>query len=250
MICIYLVLILQLLSPSPLMAQTVAPSSELPATGAPGAPHDAATTSAQAQNPAGSSHPSSRVDTVKSGKSIIKHAGRARFSIDEKSGDVNLERGEILVVAKKLSTVKVGEQTVTVQPGSIALVRVFDGVLKVRNLYETAGNGVRANVSDRYVDLCVGQELVVGSSGSLIGKAMHADRISRRSTRDFELAENNRLVRSEFSIVSIMQNSAVLSHLMNSERKDDKAIVDKLTKMAAVMQTVTATHGAYSQPNP
>jgi hypothetical protein len=55
---------------------------------------------------------------------------------------------------------------------------------------------------------------------------------------------------SEVPLVSLLQNSAVLSHLLNSGAKEDRAITAKLIKLAAVLQQVTAGHGAYAPYRP
>lgn len=190
------------------------------------------------------------VSSIHASNALIKHAGHAQFVIDEHSGAVYLNRGEILVVSHKLSTIKAGECSVTVQPGAIALIRIFDNVLKVRNLYDNSGHGINLNLTDSCLAVNVGQEIVIGAHAVIISKAMHADRISRRATRSYQLACKQNLARSEVSIVSLLQNSAVLSRLVASSSKEDKAIATRLTKIAAVLQTVTGSRGAYSQISP
>ena len=59
------------------------------------------------------------VHTVEIDNSVIKHAGHARVSVDNETGVAALERGEILVVSQKQSTIKVGVHTVTIQAGAI-----------------------------------------------------------------------------------------------------------------------------------
>ncbi|GEM_PF-2788132 len=170
--------------------------------------------------------------------------------MDERSGAVALDRGEILVVAQRLSTVQVGGHAVTIDGGAIALVRSFDGVLKVRNLYDRANHGVTVYMDGQCVRLRSGQEVVVGATRGQVARSLHADRVSRRGVRTFDMSTAGRLVRSEVSLVSLLQNSAMLSHLLASEDREDKALVGKITKMAACLQAVTARRGAYSQVTP
>src|SRR5262249_15287882 len=62
------------------------------------------------------------VQTVEAGDALIKHAGHAQLSVDKQTGVVTLNRGEILVVARKQTTVIAGRNTVTLNAGVVAIV--------------------------------------------------------------------------------------------------------------------------------
>ena len=100
-------------------------------------------------------------------------------------------------------------------------------------------------VGNRSVSVAVGEELVVGPDDGLLLKSMRADGISRRRSHSYEIGPEGKLVQSEISLISLMRNSAILSHLNNSVDREDRALIARLTKMAACLQTVTSGHGSY-----
>ena len=138
----------------------------------------------------------------------------------------------------------------TITPGTIALISVVDGVTKVRNLWEKGNGTIRQSVNGKYVDICAGQEAILGPSEAVVNKALMRDQVGRRKMRNIDVPGGMRMARAEVSLVSLMQNVNFIADMVASNNPADKALGDKLVKMAAVMQHATAKHGQYQQAAP
>ena len=75
-------------------------------------------------------------------------------------------------------------------------------------------------------------------------KALQSDRVGRRRVNGVIAEDGQTLIRSEVSLVSLMQRSVLLRSLIMS--KADRALTDKLTKTAACFMQVTGGHGSYA----
>jgi len=187
--------------------------------------------------------------TLLSDAATIKHGGKAAMVL-EQSGVVSLHQGETLVAATKPTVIKSGKHHIAIAAGTIALISKEDNVTKVRNLWESDSHSIQVSAGNRMVTVCAGQELMVGPTGTSLTKAVKGDLLGRRHIKSFDMAGNHSAMRSEVSLVSLMQNNNVLSRLVRSENDSDKEIAGKLMKMAAALSVVTGGRGAYSPVSP
>ncbi|MBI4533920.1 MAG: hypothetical protein HY711_08215, partial [Candidatus Melainabacteria bacterium] len=180
---------------------------------------------------------------------VIKQTAEARIVV-EKPNTITLKHGEIFVTASQPVVVKSAGHNVYVKPGAMALVSNENGMLKLRNIWEGAANSVHVQIGSKFVSASVGQELIVGTNDHSLGKLLKGDAIGRRRIRSFDVPGGHTLTRSEVSLVSLAQSSHLLSRVLKSPNEGDRAIANKLLKMAACLSLITAGHGAYSTVQP
>ena len=74
---------------------------------------------------------------------------------------------------------------------------------------------------------------------------MYHDRVTRRRMKNYKLGPTELANTCEFSAVSVIKHSSVLTNLRLSQNKEDKAIFKKVMKMTACLTIATASHGWY-----
>jgi hypothetical protein len=184
------------------------------------------------------------VYTLNTNNAVVKHTGRAKLTMDKEL--INVKNGEMVIDSHKQTIVKAGGYTFTIAPNTIALVSSIGDVVKVTNLYESGTNSIRGLVSGKTVDIAAGQEVLFGpADGSLI-RALKGDSIGRRRLRTIDLPNKRAITRCEVSLVSLLTQGDVLSHIRISTKPADRQLTEKLLKMSAVLTTVTASHGAFA----
>jgi hypothetical protein len=176
---------------------------------------------------------------------IAKYSGSTDVRFAE-SDVVVLEKGQMLVAAVKKIHVKSGYYVVEIAPGTIAFVDANDKLVKVRNMWEETANAVSVVANGKSVAVGSGGELVLGQTNGLVTAEVKADPVARRRVRLFDLPGAHVVARSEVSIVSLIQNSKLLSELVKSENESDRQLAEKMIKMAACLAQTTASHGPYS----
>lgn len=183
---------------------------------------------------------------------LVEYAQSASVSASQNQPNVaELHDGEILVVASDTTTVVAGDYSLSVSPGTIALVSREGGCLKVRNLFEQgAGSGsVRVLLGNQYLSASAGQEIIVGLDIFTLAKAMKDDAVGRRMQKTFDVG-GLKVSKCEVSLVSLVPNTDVLSFIMHSNMISDKAIAAKIVRTAACLSTVTSGHGAFTHVQP
>lgn len=186
--------------------------------------------------------------TVETEAGIFKCTSGTKISIG-KNNIVVLKNGEVLVSAGKTTTVKSGDFSVSLEPGTVALVQRTDKILKVRNLCENGSHSIHTVVQGHRqfsIDVAAGQEIVLGDSQTEVQSVLAQDNIGRRKVQYFPIGTGHTLARAEVSPVMVMQKSALLTSLLKSTSVDDQSLKGRMMKMAACLMTVTTSHGAYN----
>jgi hypothetical protein len=192
---------------------------------------------------------SGSIRTFSTHSALVKHDGKAMISFEHPT-IMQLTKGETLVSADKLTMIKTPHSMITINPGTIALISVVDNVTKVRNLWESGTGTIRQSVNGKFVDICAGQESILGMNEMTVNKALNKDQVGRRRMRNIDVPGGMRMARAEVSLVTVMQNVNFIADLVNSNNQTDKALVAKMVKMAAVCQQATAKHGQYQTAAP
>ncbi|MBX9724830.1 MAG: hypothetical protein K2X81_25720, partial [Candidatus Obscuribacterales bacterium] len=144
---------------------------------------------------------------------------------------------------------KSGDFSVSLEPGTVALVQRTDKILKVRNLCENGSHSIHTVVQGHRqfsIDVAAGQEIVLGDSQTEVQSVLAQDNIGRRKVQYFPIGTGHTLARAEVSPVMVMQKSALLTSLLKSTSVDDQSLKGRMMKMAACLMTVTTSHGAYN----
>ena len=126
------------------------------------------------------------------------------------------------------------------------IVSKADKVLKVSALWSKRLNAIRALGKGQQVGILEGQEAIFGPSSESIQQIVKADKIARRNIRGFDFPNGQHVACSEFSFVSLIQNTELLTKITKSKESEDFLIADKMIKMAACVYYVTRSHGTYA----
>ncbi len=156
-----------------------------------------------------------------------------------------LHNGEALFLASKLSFVKTPDSLLRVEPGTLVLVTVNDSVTKVRNLWEDRSNGLCQTVDSKPFNVVAGDESLIGNDLRSVYLSASKDMVGRRLAHFTELNNGQIVHFSEVSLMSLVQSTDLLSQLLSSNDAEDKALVKKLNKMAAILVQITSSHGLY-----
>ncbi len=180
------------------------------------------------------------------GTALIEYNAVAQIDANQ-VGVVSLNSGEALIMASDDTILNIYEHQVLVKAGTIALVSHEDGVTKVRNLYEqTAGtNGLQALVANQSIGASAGTEIVLSPDADMLLSAIKKDSVGRRMLRSANVGDL-KVATCEISLVSLTPSTDLLPLVFHSKHKVDRAIAEKLIKMAACLSSATAGHGAYS----
>jgi hypothetical protein len=186
------------------------------------------------------------LQSLTTGTAEVKHTDAAQMEIKQ-NNEIVVKSGETLVSSSERTIVHAGDALINVAPGAVAMIHAHNGVVKVRNMFDKSAHSVVVFVNNRQIDVPVGQEAAFGSHDVAVAQAIKSDSVGRRRIRHVKMANNKAVMLSDVSLLSILQNSELLARIMDKNDSANKALRNKLLRMAAVLSTVTAKYGAYAQ---
>jgi hypothetical protein len=135
-----------------------------------------------------------------------------------------------------------GENGIRMDSGAVVQFTATKDSVKVRNLCDTSKNAVQILSGNKTLTLAPGQEAVIGI-GKPATACMSADRVARR--RVHEHASD--LATAEFSLPTLIGESAVMHDLFNQADDQSRALSQKVLKTSVALSSVTAGHGAFAR---
>lgn len=162
----------------------------------------------------------------------------------------DLTHGEVILSASRRSTVIAGAHTVEAAAGAIVHVTRDGALLKVRNLCDSTGKGVNVFIAGKSVAVGVGEELVVGADEGTVNASVKGDNIGRRKVTRFLVDGKHALIKSELSIIALIQKSDLLTDMYSNGSPADKHVMQRVLKIAAALFQVTGKRGAYGSYDP
>lgn len=158
---------------------------------------------------------------------------------------IKLKNGDALFTATDTDCkILAGNCRIELRKGSVVLLSVSNKLVKVQNVHESALGAVTVHFAGHNASISAGEEIVVGDSEARVKSAMQSDLLGRRKTQT--VGKNNFSVsKGEFSIASLMQNTALLRRIYLSPEKADKQLISKIMKMHACLNQVTSSHGIF-----
>jgi hypothetical protein len=125
----------------------------------------------------------------------------------------------------------------------------MDNVMRVSNLCESKSESVSVHVasSRQSVPLSVGQEAIISKKTKDISSFVAVDNLGRRRSKSIESLTCHKILKSEVSLPSAMQQHGLINEIMVSSNKAHSKLRSKLAKMAACLMVVTNSHGNYAQ---
>ncbi|MBX9722685.1 MAG: hypothetical protein K2X81_14900 [Candidatus Obscuribacterales bacterium] len=209
--------------------------------------------------PAGEKAPVPFPHTSQDLKTLWVQQGVARYLSDSDlaigaNGRMAMTTGEAVFCAEDPMTVNVNDCQVAMRGGAFVQVvskkdsATKEDVIVVRNLRELNQNNVLVRIKGRSIALGVGCEVVIGKSMPAISNETKLDGVTRRNVKLTEIADGTVFLnRSEIELTSLMQFSPIMRQLFNSKDRNDQKLVAQIMKMTAVLNMVTAGHGAYQR---
>lgn len=192
----------------------------------------------------------------------IKHDGRAKISHDKK-GRINLNQGEVLINTFQAVTFILGDYAIAIDRGGLVLISREDLLVHICHLGETTGIRNFLDVvtlrpivtAPAYAHILLpnwsckiraGQEVFLTKDAVSAIKQMKADAICRRNLRQEQTKNGYYITRSEFSATSVLQNNQLLCNVKKSTRSGDRSLFNRMIKLAAALQQVFASNGAFA----
>jgi hypothetical protein len=159
-------------------------------------------------------------------------------------GDMRFLNGETLITASEKMQIPLGSAMLLLERGTAVHIERKSGVVKIRALFENSARDVQLLLGNRKLSLRTGEEAILAPDKQTAIAAMQ-DNVARRRT-DFVTAGDSVVGTSEISLLTALQNGALLPLLFRSRKKEDRVLAGKLTKMAACIMQSTSSHGTYS----
>jgi hypothetical protein len=185
--------------------------------------------------------------SLASSRAVARHIGNADVSFDG-NGDLLVARGEVLVLTRQKTGVRVGSTTVSLDSGVIAMVASAGDVVTVRALWSSSESDVRVSVGDKhYVPVATGGELALGPNGDRVYQVLRADKCGRRRLVCTELGDHRAVLTSEISLQSLISGNQILRQLCQSSASNDKSLAWKIEKMSVAVPMATPSHGPYTK---
>jgi len=172
---------------------------------------------------------------------VLAKPGTAFSQTD--SGDVELMTGTIFLAASQPVEIKTSLGSVQARGDSMVSVELRRGRLRVMSL--SGPNAIYVLAGNHKLDLSPGKEvLVVGHRPSRV-EALPADGVGRRQLAVYALDKKLAVVSGEFSISSMLINMDYLRPLTHPVSEANRRSLDRLIKLAAAVQVVSARRGPY-----
>jgi hypothetical protein len=190
------------------------------------------------------------LQSIQTAACIIKHLGDAEI-VEDQPGVLLFRNGEAIINSTGRTIIHCGAYSLSVATGTIAVIRKHNGITTVSNLYEKAPNSVRVTMllDGKYVSIAAGHQISLGKTESEVKASIAQDPVSRRGLRAISMSSGHKLVTSEISLTSLLENSNVLRAMQRSNNTSDRVIANRVTKMAACLLMVTAKRGPYAANN-
>ncbi len=183
------------------------------------------------------------VKTLQTDALVTKFLPGAQVVVSEEA--VKVIHGEALVQAKREITVNASGHEVTLRPGTVVIVSVDSGTVKIYNVWERRSKSAKVSTGSQTVCLGVGDEMIIGADNERIVKVISGDGIGRRNVRWFQTNSEKDASLAEFSMLGLFQTSKILSRLLQSSSRDDRWLANNALKMTACLMHVTKDHGIY-----
>ena len=153
---------------------------------------------------------------------------------EAEASTVNFKKGEMLVNAHRFSHVRAGNADVCLSGNAVALFKSTGRDIEIFNICEDRWGAIKVEIADREFTLGAGQRLLIGQNGSVAVRNEKSEKVGSSTVKI-----------AEFPLISLLQGSALMIDLVHSDQKVDRQVRSRMLKMAACLQMVTASHGAY-----
>jgi hypothetical protein len=182
------------------------------------------------------------------GSATFRHTENTPISQNQ-AGTFKMQPGNVLIETNRDTVISAKVQdtdcAIRLRANTIAHISL-DEALKVQVLCDQGLHSVNLIAGKRSVILSAGQEAIVKPSKTLSRSLLAQDKLGRRKVATFALPTSEiELMTSEFSTVSLIDNTPLLKSVMNSRTSGERKLQSQVIKMGAILLMVTSSHGPY-----
>lgn len=155
---------------------------------------------------------------------------------------IEVKRGSALVKSKEPTTVITGRFKTEMKKNSLALFRIEGNTARCFMLLGQAKVKVK---DDFHITPTAGTEVILSDHDPDMGELLYRDQLGRRNKKTRMLEPGLFIVSFEFSLIQALDREPLVYALAHSHEPSDFKFKNRLIKMAAVLNMVTANHGRY-----
>lgn len=171
----------------------------------------------------------------------VTSSGDCMLSVESRDL-VEVKRGSALIKAKEPMTVVTGRFKTEMKKNSLALFRIENNTARCFMLLGQA----KVKVKDNFHILpSAGTEVILADHDPSMGELLYHDELGRRNKKTHMLEPGLFIVSFEFSLIQALDREPLVYALAHSHEPSDCKFKNRLIKMAAVLNMVTANHGQY-----
>lgn len=174
-------------------------------------------------------------------------SGGVAMSKQSANASPQLQHGGTLLAPDDDITLATPFGNLKVAAKAIVLVVLNDHGLALYNLHDEHRESVTVEAARGALDLDVGRHLFITRSSDSYEELNPLGYVAHRNLKSNDAGEGVTLHTSEFSITSAIGGNGPLSAMLRSANPDEKRIIDRLLKDAAIMMQTKASEGLYKR---
>lgn len=165
----------------------------------------------------------------------------ALFSLS--GNQIEVKNGSVLLEPKSDVIVRTPQSLIHAARKSLVLIKAQEGCEHIFVLLGPA----KVIVGKHGTHLKSGDEAIITGQDPTYQQLVGSDEIGRRRFRMSKVgAGETSMALSEFSLVHVVEREPIVYKVIHGSSRDNRALRERLLKMAAVLNLVTSRHGPYT----
>ena len=156
----------------------------------------------------------------------------------------NLQSGWYLIAPHHHTGIRTAWCGISVSRKAIALVHLKEHKVSVYDMSDSHAGDIRVSIGRKKIGLHPGQQFSVRHNADTVSGAPQVA-IAVRNPQKVVLGEGLSGLFSEFSIPCALSNANLYKTLSHSNNRHDRAVLNRILKSAASVQTITSEYGPY-----
>ncbi|MBX9721056.1 MAG: hypothetical protein K2X81_06665 [Candidatus Obscuribacterales bacterium] len=164
------------------------------------------------------------------------------------NGSLEVQRGEVIIVANDDTTVLVENISLDLAKGSITLVEKRNHACTIKVLHDERKNSVTVRIDNSFETVEVGHEIILAENSNYLRDRVSSDNIARRRNT-VRLPSNMAVGTAEFSFASLLNSSTLAQDVIRGTNHDQK-LASRVMRTAACLKIVGEKYGPFTQSRP
>jgi hypothetical protein len=162
--------------------------------------------------------------------------------------ELKLNRGAFVLEALKPITLDLPQAVVKMKKRAVVYFDLADNMSRIQVLSDKGSHSVEVICNNYRTHLNPGNEAFIAKANTRFGDMLGADNVGRRRVRMHEVGQM-KVFLSEFSLLHALERIPLLYVVAHSKTDRDDDLRTRIMKMAAILNTVTYSHGVYARDN-